>query len=108
MNKSPESKVYIIGYLGTNVYDIRKQDSKGEWQDIDIRNLDKPKLLNKMFREIETVFIQSGMDASRIVKVNGGYKDETRSVEFWFVPKGSEIPKPKPDYFSKKKLRKKK
>ena len=92
LSKSPQSRIYLIGYLGTNLYYRSKE----------IRKLDKPNLIHKMFREIEMKLIQNGVDDSRIVKVNGGYKDETRSVEFWFVPKGGEIPKPKPNYFLKK------
>jgi len=108
LNKSPESKIYLIGYLGTNLYGSGKQNSKGEWEDVEVRKLDKPTLMKKMLRQAEQKLVKSGVDVSRIVKVNGGYKNETRSIEVWFVPKSGEIPKPKPDYFPKKRLRKKK
>jgi hypothetical protein len=99
LNKSPESKIYIIGYLGTNLQGGGKQNSKGEWEDVEIRKLDKPSLMKKMLREVEQRLVKSSVDASRIVKVDGGYQDGTRNIEIWFIPKGGKIPKPKPDYF---------
>lgn len=99
LRKSPESKIYLIGYLGTNFY------TRGNGEEV--RKLDKPKTLNKIFKQIETEFIQSGIDASRIIKINGGYQDSAKNVEIWFAPKDGEVPKPKPDYFPKKRQSKK-
>ncbi len=48
--------------------------------------------------------IKNGFNGSRIELVEGGYisGDGERRLEFWFVPKDSDIPKPKPDAFPKK------
>jgi hypothetical protein len=90
LNQSPDSKIYLIGYMGTNRFESARV------------KLDTPKALNKLFRQIVGEFVGNGIDASGIVKINGGYRDDQKSVEMWFVPKGGEIPKPTPDYFPKK------
>jgi hypothetical protein len=99
LNQTPDSKIYLIGYLGTNrgwTNTLKKE-----------RDIDKPNALNKFFRQVENEYLQSGIDASRIVKINGGYKDSVKSIEIWFVPKGGEIPKAKPETFPKKKKKRK-
>ena len=55
-----------------------------------------------MRRAAQTEFIKKGVAASQIITVDGGYVNDFRTLELWFVPKGGEIPKPKPDYLSKK------
>jgi hypothetical protein len=103
--KSPESKVYLIVHLGTNPHHQAKK-KRGGWEEKEIRKLDKPALTKKMLHEAQQELVRNGVDVSRIVKIEGGYQDSTRNIEFWFVPKDGEIPKPKPDYFLKRKDKK--
>lgn len=101
-DKSPESKIYLIGYLGTNPYSEGKKNEKGEWEDVEIRKPDKPAQIKKMLREVESNYVKSGIIASKIVKIEGGYQEGTRNIKVYFVPKGGEIPKPQPNYFPEK------
>lgn len=47
-----------------------------------------------------------GIAASRVSVINGGYR-KWQTMELWFVPKGGETPKAKPETFPGKKKRKK-
>ncbi len=67
---------------------------------------DSPNLFSKFLEDEKGKLTKNGIDEKRIVLVKGGYKFGRR-MELWFVPKGGEIPKPKPDYFPKKKRSKK-
>jgi hypothetical protein len=48
-----------------------------------------------MSRSRDYLTTQRGIDASRIVVVNGGFREED-SVELWIVPSGATAPKPTP------------
>ena len=98
LKKSPESSAYIISYNGTNIHWINSKT---------IRILDSPALGRATAKGAKETLIQNGVNASRIVTVNGGYKDSTRNIELWIVPKDGAIPKLTPDYFPKKKRKKK-
>lgn len=102
LDKSPESKIYVIAYLGTNLEDGFYDEKKG-YIDKKIRRLDKQSTANKLITNARNELIKNGIKFSQIKTVNGGYVDDRRKLEFWFVPNGGEIPKPKPDYFPKKK-----
>ena len=102
LSKLPDSKVLLIGYLGTNHYNGNRLNKKGEYVGYEFRRLDKPNHLKKMLKEVQDGLIKNGVNPSKISSVNGGYQDSTRNVEIWFVPQGGEVPKPKPDYFPKK------
>lgn len=104
LKKSPESKAYLFVYLGTNVYGRGYADKRIR----QVRSLDSPNLLREMSRNAVKILTENGIDSSRIILKNGGFKDSTRNFELWIVPKGGEIPKPKPNYFPKKKRQKKK
>jgi len=102
IKKSPESKVYIIGYAG------RFFEPAGDGSEKEVvSEIDSIKVNDKALKQMKKAIAKKGIVASRVVTVRGGYKDNHREVEFWFVPKGGEIPKPKPDYLPKKKQSKK-
>jgi len=104
LKKSPQSKAHLFVYLGTNIFwKVYAGERKKP-----VRQLDSPNLLRGMSKNAIKILTENGIDTSRIILKNGGYKDSTRSIELWFVPKGGKIPKPKPNYFSKKKRSKKK
>ena len=103
--KSPDGKIVLIGYLGSNVYRDYESEINEDNDYPEITKPDNPKLINKILKEQKNALIKSGISSSKITTINGGYKDSTRNVEIWFVPKGGEIPKPTPDYFPKKKRR---
>jgi len=48
-----------------------------------------------MSRSRDYLITQRGIDASRLVVVNGGFREED-SVELWLVPSGAAAPKPTP------------
>jgi len=101
LDEEAESKIYIIAYLGTNLeheyYDKKKGFVKKE-----IRKLDRKSLAKRLIQNAKNEFFKNGIKSSQIETIEGGYVDNKRRLEFWFVPKGGEIPKPKPDYFPKK------
>lgn len=101
LDKSPDSKIYIIVYLGTNLERGYYDEKKGEVEK-KIRKLDKKSIAKKLIQNTTKEFVKNGINSSQIKTIEGGYVDDKRKLEFWFVPKGGEIPKPKPDYFPKK------
>lgn len=94
LKKASESKAYIFVYGGTNVYGFNNKI---------VRKPDSQKLVQKTLRETKEKLLQNGIDESKIVAINGGYKDSTRSVELWIVPNGGKIPQPRPNYSFRKK-----
>jgi hypothetical protein len=100
LDKSPESKIYIIVYLGTNREEIY-EDKNGETVEKTKRKLDKKSVAKKMLLNAKNMLIKNGIKPSQIEIIEGGYLDDKRELQFWFVPKGGEIPKPKPNYFLK-------
>lgn len=102
LEDSIESKVYIIGYLDTNF----ETDGNGKVIAKNQHNLNKKSRLKKMFQAAHKQLIKNGFSNSQIKMMDGGYVNISRRLEFWFVPKGSEIPKPKPDYVPKKNRKK--
>jgi hypothetical protein len=101
LKDSPESKLYIIAYLQTNF----EEDENGKTIVGKSSRLDKKSFAQKMFRAARKELIKKGFAASQIVTIDGGYVNgNERRLEFWFVPKGGEIPKLKPDYVPKKRF----
>jgi hypothetical protein len=98
LDKSPESKIYIVGYLSTNEQ-TEFEDKNGETIEKTTRNLDKKSLGKKMFQNAKKEFVKSGINLSQIKTIEGGYLNGARRLDFWLVPKAREIPKPKPEYF---------
>lgn len=88
---TPESKIYLIAYGCKNCknYGASKNDSRAYAQNF--------------LKEAKEFLSSRKVENSRIDTNNGGFRKKIRKVEIWFVPKGGEIPKPKPDYFPKKK-----
>ena len=101
LDNSPESKIYIVVYLGTNLEQGYYDEKKG-YIEKEIRNLDKKSLAKKLIQNAKKEFVKNGINPSQIETIEGGYVDDKRKLEFWFVPKGGEIPKPQPNYFPKK------
>ena len=102
LNNAPESKLYVIAYLQTNF----EEDEAGKIIIGKPSRVDKKSYANKMFRAARKELLENGFSPSQIVTINGGYVNgNARRLEFWFVPQGGEIPKPKPDYVSKKRRR---
>lgn len=102
LDKSPQSKIYIVVYLGTNKEVTEEQQSDTSIEKIK-RKPDNLPIAKKLMNNARNELIKNGIKSSQIKTVNGGYVDSRRKLEFWFVPQGGEIPKPKPDYFPKKK-----
>lgn len=96
MKKSPESKIYLTSYA------CKQCKKYGKFK------ADLPQSADKILKESKKFLSTNGIEDSRIITTNGGYNKNYRRIDIWFVPKGGEIPKPKPDYFPKKKRQKKK
>jgi hypothetical protein len=101
LNKFPESKIYILAYLGTNPEE-KHRDKNGETIVKIKRKLDKKFVAKELLLNARNELIKNGIKPSQIETIEGGYLDDKRALEFWFVPKGGDIPKPKPTYFPKK------
>ncbi len=101
LENSPESKIYIFAYLGTNPeFDFGSENNEEPKKKK--RTLDKKSLAKKMLLIAKNELIKNGISSAQIITDYGGYVDDKRRLEFWFVPKGSEIPKPQPNYIPKK------
>ncbi len=99
LKESPESRLYVIAYLQTNF----EEDENGKIIVGSSRSLDKKSYAANMFRAARDKLIKKGFSPSQIITIDGGYVNNWgRRLEFWFVPKSGEIPKPKPDYIQKK------
>lgn len=75
LQNDPSASAYIFGYGG-------RTSRSGEADRLVTRARDY--LVN-----------QRGLDAARIVVVNGGYREED-CVEMWIVPRGAAVPQPRP------------
>ena len=100
LDKETESKIYIVVYLGTNL-EPGYFDKKKGFVEKEIRKLDKKSLAKKLIQNAKAEFVKNGIKSSQIETIEGGYVDDKRKIELWFVPKSGEIPRPKPDYFPK-------
>lgn len=98
LKKSFDSRIHIIGYAGR--YFDQSRDCSGK--EI-VSEIDSLKVNDKSLKRIKNSITKRGVDASRIVTLKGGYRNDSREAEIWFVPKDGEIPKPKPNYFPKQK-----
>lgn len=99
LSDSPESKIYVIAYLQTN-FEIAEN---GKIIIGKSSRLDKKSYARRMIQAVRKELLKNGFSASQIVTVYGGYVNwNERRLEFWFVPKGGEIPKPKPEYVPKR------
>ena len=75
LQNDPSTRAYILAYGGrTSPYERGNQ---------------------LMIRARDYLIMQRGIDASRIVSVNGGFREED-SVELWIVPSGAAAPTPTP------------
>jgi len=75
LQNDPSTQAYILAYGG-------RMNPLGQVEKL-------------MSRSREYLVTQRGIDASRIVVVNGGFREED-SVELWIVPSGAAAPKPTP------------
>ena len=75
LRNDPSTRAYILAYGG-------RMSPLGQVEKL-------------MSRSRDYLTTQRGIDASRIVVVNGGFREED-SVELWIVPSGAAAPKPTP------------
>jgi hypothetical protein len=75
LQNDPSTRAYILAYGG-------RMSPLGQVEKL-------------MSRSLEYLTTQRGIDASRIVVVNGGFREED-SVELWIVPSGAAAPKATP------------
>lgn len=98
LKENKSSKAFIFFYLGTNLYWTADKRNKEKA----VRELDAPKVFKELVKKSKKIMSENGVESSRFVLINGGYKDSTRNIELWYVPQNGEIPKPKPNYFPRK------
>jgi len=75
LQNDPSTRAYILAYGG-------RMSPLGQVEKL-------------MSRSRDYLITQRGIDASRLVVVNGGFREED-SVELWIVPSGAAAPKPTP------------
>lgn len=98
LNDSPASRLYIISYLNTNF----ETDESGKVISGKPNKPDKKSISRKMIRSAKNELLKKGFSAAQIVTLDGGYVNGNgRRLEFWFVPEGGAIPRPKPEYLPK-------
>lgn len=90
LKKSPESKVHLTAYTC-----LKCQNSSGKFK------ADLPSLADKILNDAKQMLSKNKIEDSRIM-TSKGKTEAFRGVDIWFVPKGGEIPKPKPNSFPKK------
>ncbi len=106
LKENPTAKAYLIFY-GQYCNDCsftykysRSGQLTGEER---IIYLDSSKTITGILRKEKNYLLkQHGIDASRVITINGGYR-KWQAIELWIVPQGGEAPKPKPETFPKKK-----
>lgn len=90
LKEQPTSKAYLIFY-GQYCIDCSSDTE-----------LDSSGTITRILRKEKTYLHKHyGIDNLKIITINGGYR-KWQAIELWIVPKGSEIPKPKPETFPKK------
>lgn len=98
LKKSPDSSLYLIGYAG-RYFKPAKDGTENEV----FSDADSLKVNDKTLKRIKNELVKKGIEPSRILTVRGRYTNDSRKIEFYFVPKNGEIPKPKYDEFPEKK-----
>lgn len=98
LKKQSSSKVIVIGYLNAN----GKSNGNDKWT-LKTGHFDKKSELKEIFVRTKNLLTQNGIEAHQIQFIDGGYMNNSKSLEFWFVPEGGALPKAKPDYFPKNK-----
>lgn len=102
LKENPNLKAYVI-YYGRYCTDcgfsaVYSKDGEHLGLKPDIYLDTKKEISEVIKKERKTLNKKYGIQKDRIVMINGGFR-EWRRIELWIVPKGGEIPKPKPDFF---------
>jgi hypothetical protein len=102
LRREPNSRGYMIAYALYYVSDQPFYDpSRGYYRTL----LDPPTLIPRMLRRDRNYLSRvHGIDASRIIIINGGYRRE-RTLELWIVPDGASRPRPTPNAFPRRRRR---
>ena len=95
------STAYAIVYGGTNVYWLQRRSNAPARP---IRRLDPPSYVNQLGADIRKRLSEKGIPRSRIITVNGGYRDEYASMELWLIPSGGKRPNPTPNYGMRRRI----
>lgn len=103
ISQNPEMKIYLIGYAGHFTISKEKQTRNGEYITEEKTKTDSEKIIDKLLKKEKEKLKKKGIDLSKIFTIKGGYRKDERSVGLYLIPKTGEIPKPKPDYFPRKK-----
>jgi hypothetical protein len=96
LRQEPNSRGYMIAYAQYYVSDYRfYEPSRGYYRTL----RDPPSLIPRMLRRDRNYLSRvHGIDASRIIIINGGYR-RRRTLELWIVPNGASRPRPTPNAF---------
>jgi len=103
-------KAYLIfyGQYCTDCSSSARYSRNGKYLGVTPDNyFDSPATAARILRKEKNYLLKRhGVDTSKVITINGGYR-KWQAIELWFVPKGGEIPKPKPNTFPKKRRQRK-
>jgi len=97
----PRSTAYVVVYGGTNVYGLSIPPGPEKM----VRRLDRQSFVARLGGDVRQQMSASGVDRSRVISLNGGYRDTSASIDLWIIPPGGKRPKPTPNYFRRTKPR---
>jgi hypothetical protein len=96
LKTNPTALAYVIVYGGTNIYWIQLSRAKHE---LPIRAIDSASYVSRLGADVRAHLLANGIDRARIVMLDGGYRDDSATVEMWIIPQGGKRPHPTPNYF---------
>jgi hypothetical protein len=97
---------YIIGYGSCNTTnsELRHRDGESDHMVVLARKCDKPRTGKKLAEKEKQLLVKEfGVDATRLVTVDGGFRPHNQTIELWVIPQNASPPQPTPTAFPREK-----
>ena len=101
VNEHVGATAYAVVYGGTNYFKFQN----GRGREIVERHIDSPRFISKLGKDVREHILAGGLNPSRFVVLDGGYRDRYASIDLWIAPTGGKRPRPTPNYFPKSRRR---